>query len=313
VLFGGHVGGGVKAAPERAQAIGADALQLFVQSPRAWRFPNHDPEVLASYPERAREAGIESSLVHAIYLCNFASPDDVIYDKSVSTLQNTVDAACAIQADGVVFHVGSHLGAGFDAGLERAVPALEQVLERCSEKTWLLVENAAGTGATIGRSLEELATLVDRLDRHPRLGVCLDSCHLWASGYDVTDPAAFDLLLDEFDGLIGLDRLRALHVNDSQTPLGSNRDRHANVGEGLIGNKLSVFLGNPRLQQLPAVVETEGQAGKGPDVREIETLRKLWKAGVRPTRAPARKRGSSAGRRGARGTRGSRSRGRRSG
>jgi deoxyribonuclease IV len=313
VLFGGHVGGGVKAAPERAQAIGADALQLFVQSPRAWRFPNHDPEVLASYPERAREAGIESSLVHAIYLCNFASPDDVIYDKSVSTLQNTVDAACAIQADGVVFHVGSHLGAGFDAGLERAVPALEQVLERCSEKTWLLVENAAGTGATIGRSLEELATLVDRLDRHPRLGVCLDSCHLWASGYDVTDPAAFDLLLDEFDGLIGLDRLRALHVNDSQTPLGSNRDRHANVGEGLIGNKLSVFLGNPRLQKLPAVVETEGQAGKGPDVREIETLRKLWKAGVRPTRAPARKRGSSAGRRGARGTRGSRSRGRRSG
>jgi deoxyribonuclease-4 len=313
VLFGGHVGGGVKAAPERAQAIGADALQLFVQSPRAWRFPNHDPEVLASYPERAREAGIESSLVHAIYLCNFASPDDVIYDKSVSTLQSTVDAACAIQADGVVFHVGSHLGAGFDAGLDRAVPALEQVLDRCSEKTWLLVENAAGTGATIGRSLDELATLVDRLDRHPRLGVCLDSCHLWASGYDVTDPAAFDLLLDEFDRLIGLDRLRALHVNDSQTPLGSNRDRHANVGEGLIGNKLSVFLGNSRLQELPAVVETEGQAGKGPDVREIETLRKLWKAGVRPTRAPARKRGSSAGRRGARGTRGSRSRGRRSG
>ncbi|HVD26224.1 MAG TPA: deoxyribonuclease IV [Gaiellaceae bacterium] len=313
MLFGGHVGGGVKAAPERAQAIGADALQLFVQSPRAWRFPNHDPAVLASYPERAREAGIESTLVHAIYLCNFASPDDVIYHKSVATLRSTVDASCAIGADGVVFHVGSHLGAGFEAGLERAVPALEQVLERCSDTTWLLVENAAGTGATIGRSLEELATLVERLDRHPRLGVCLDSCHLWASGYDVTDPAAFDALLDEFDQLIGLDRLRALHVNDSQTPLGSNRDRHANVGEGLIGNKLSVFLGNPRLQELPAVVETEGQAGKGPDEHEIETLRKLWKAGVRPTRAPARKRGSSGARRGARGTRGSRSRGRRSG
>ena len=313
MLFGGHVGGGVKAAPERAQAIGADALQLFVQSPRAWRFPDHDPAVLASYPERAREAGIHSTLVHAIYLCNFASPDDVIYDKSVSTLRSTVDAACAIEADGVVFHVGSHLGAGLEAGLERVVPALEQVLDRSSETTWLLVENAAGTGATIGRSLEELATIVDRLDRHPRLGVCLDSCHLWASGYDITDAAAFDALLDEFDRRIGLDRLRALHVNDSQTPLGSNRDRHANVGEGLIGDKLSVFLGNARLQELPAVVETEGQAGKGPDVHEIETLRKLWKAGVRPTRAPARKRGSSAARRGARGTRGSRSRGRRSG
>jgi deoxyribonuclease IV len=313
VLFGGHVGGGVKAAPERAQAIGADALQLFVQSPRAWRFPNHDPAVLASYPERAAAAGIESTLVHAIYLCNFASPDDVIYEKSVSTLRDTVDAACAIEAEGVVFHVGSHLGAGFEAGLDRAAPALEQVLDRCSDTTWLLLENSAGTGGTIGRSLEELAVIVDRLDGHPRLGVCLDSCHLWASGYDVTDPAAFDALLDEFDQVLGLDRLRALHVNDSQTPLGSNRDRHANVGEGLIGDKLSVFLGNPRLQALPAVVETEGQSGKGPDEREIQTLRKLWKAGTRRSRAPARTRGSSAARRGARGTRGSRSRGRRSG
>ena len=313
MLFGGHVSGGVKAAPERAQEIGANALQLFVQSPRAWRFPNHDPEVLAGFPERAREAGIEAVLVHAIYLCNFASPDDVIYEKSVSTLASTVDAACAIDAEGVVFHVGSHLGSGFEAGLERAAPAVQLVLERCSDKTWLLMENSAGTGGTIGRSLEELATLVERLGRHPRLGICLDSCHLWASGYDVTDPRALDALLDEFDELIGLDRLRALHVNDSQTPLGSNRDRHANLLEGLIGKKLSVFLGNRRLQDLPAVVETEGQQGKGADEEEMRKLRELWKAGTRRSHAPARTRGSSAGRRGARGTRGSRSRGRRSG
>jgi deoxyribonuclease-4 len=314
VLFGGHVSGGVKAAPERAAAIGANALQLFVQSPRAWRFPDHDPAVLASFPERARDAGIESVLVHAIYLCNFASPDGVIYEKSVATLRSTVDAACAIEAEGVVFHVGSHLGSGFEAGLERAAPAVEQVLERCSDTTWLLIENSAGTGGTIGRSLDELATLVERLGRHPRLGVCLDSCHLWASGYDVTDPAALDSLLDEFNSVIGLDRLRALHVNDSQTPLGSNRDRHANLCEGLIGDKLSVFLGNPRLQDLPAVVETEGQHGKGADAEEMRKLRELWKAGTTVrARAPARKRGSSARRRAARGTRDSRSRGRRSG
>jgi deoxyribonuclease-4 len=313
VLFGGHVSGGVKAAPERAKEIGAEALQLFVQSPRAWRFPNHDPDVLAGFAGRAREAGIGTTLVHAIYLCNFASPDDEIYGKSVSTLRGTVDTACAIGAEGVVFHVGSHLGSGFEAGLERAAPAIGQVLERCSDTTWLLIENSAGTGGTIGRSLEELATLVDRLDRHPRLGVCLDSCHLWASGYDVTDPPALDSLLDEFDSLIGLDRLRALHVNDSQTPLGSNRDRHANLCEGLIGDKLSVFLGNRRLQDLPAVVETEGQHGKGADAEEMRKLKKLWKAGTTRTRAPARRRGSSAGRRAARGTRGSRSRGRRSG
>jgi deoxyribonuclease IV len=313
VLFGGHVSGGVKAAPERAAAIGANALQLFVQSPRAWRFPEHDPTVLAGFPERASSAGIEAVLVHAIYLCNFASPDEVIYEKSVSTLGSTVDAACAIGADGVVFHVGSHLGSGFEAGLERALPALKRVLERCSEKTWLLVENSAGTGGTIGRSLEELATIVDRLGRHARLGVCLDSCHLWASGYDVSDQAVLDELLDAFDGLIGIDRLRALHVNDSQTPLGSNRDRHANLGDGLMGDGLSVFLGNPRLQHLPAVVETDGRQGKGPDVEEIEKLRELWAKGTRRSRGSGRKRGSSARRPATRGTRGSRNRGRRSG
>ena len=313
MLFGGHVSGGVKAAPERAAEIGANALQLFVQSPRAWRYPNHDPDLLAGFGERAREAGIEATIVHAIYLCNFASPDDELYAKSVSTLRSTVDTACAIGADGVVFHVGSHLGSGFEAGVERAVPALEQVLESCSDSTWLLIENSAGTGGTIGRSLEEVATLVERLDGHPRLGVCLDSCHLWASGYDVTDPKALDELLDRFDALIGLDRLRALHINDSQTELGSNRDRHANLGEGLIGEKLSVFLGNRRLQHLPAIVETEGQHGKGADEEEMRKLRELWKRGTRRTRAPARKRGSSARRPAARGTRGSRSRGRRTG
>lgn len=284
MLFGGHVGGSVKAAPERAEAIGADALQLFVQSPRAWRFPNHDPEVLGSFEERARAAGMEAWIVHAIYLCNFASPDEEIYGKSISTLRSTVDAACAIGADGVVFHVGSHLGSGFDAGLDRAAPAIEQVLERCSDTTWLLIENSAGTGGTIGRSIEEIAQLVDRLAGHPRLGVCLDSCHLWASGVDVTDPAALDALLDEFERLIGLDRLRALHVNDSVTPLGSNRDRHANLKEGVIGDGLATFLGNRRLQHLPAIVETEGQQGKGADEHEIRKLRELHAAGSRPRR-----------------------------
>ena len=285
MLFGGHVGGSVKAAPERAEAIGADALQLFVQSPRAWRFPNHDPEVLGSFEERARTAGMKSWIVHAIYLCNFASPDEEIYGKSVATLRSTVDTACAIGADGVVFHVGSHLGSGFEAGLDRAAPALEQVLERCSDTTWLLIENSAGTGGTMGRSIEEIAQLIDRLDGHPRLGVCLDSCHLWASGADVTDAAALDALLDEFERLIGLDRLRALHVNDSVTPLGSNRDRHANLKEGVIGDGLATFLGNRRLQDLPAIVETEGQQGKGADEHEIRKLRELHAAGSRPRRS----------------------------
>jgi deoxyribonuclease IV len=280
VLFGAHCGGGVKGALDNAAAIGADAVQLFVQSPRMWRFPEHDPADLARFGERRAEAGIEAVLVHALYLCNLAAPDDAIYAKSVETMRSTMTAACAIGADGVVFHVGSHLGAGFEHGLERAVPALEQVLELCSDTTWLLIENTAGAGATIGRSVEELAVLVDRLGRHERLGVCLDSCHLYATGYDVTDRGELDRLVAELDARIGLDRLRALHVNDSKTPLGSNRDRHENVGEGLMGDGIATFLGHPAFAGLPAVTETPGPLGKGPDAAELDRMRSLHAAGA---------------------------------
>jgi deoxyribonuclease IV len=198
-----------------------------------------------------------------------------VYEKSVAALRNTMEVACAIGAEGVVVHVGSHLGSGLDAGLERVVPAMEQVLELCSDETWLLMENSAGAGGTIGRSVGELAVLYKRLGGHPRLGVCLDSCHLYVSGVDVTDAAALEALLDELDDSIGLDRLRALHVNDSAAPLGSNRDRHANIGEGLLGERLGVFLGNPRLQGLPAVLEVAGPENKGPDANEVRKAKEL--------------------------------------
>jgi deoxyribonuclease IV len=285
VLFGGHVSGGVKAAPERARAIGANALQLFVQSPRAWRFPEHDPEVLASFAERARKARVKAVLVHAIYLVNLASPDRELHRKSAETMRRTVETACAIDADGVVFHVGSHLGAGLATGLKRAVPALRSVLDLCSDRTWLLLENSAGAGGTIGRSIEELATVVDRLDRHRRLGVCLDSAHLWVSGVDVRDRAALDGLVEELDGAIGLDRLRALHVNDASSPLGSNRDRHANVGEGELGDGLGQFLVHPAFQGLPALLEVPGTDGHGPNAQQVQALKELHRRWKRRRRA----------------------------
>jgi deoxyribonuclease-4 len=284
VILGAHCSGGVKKALDRAVEIGADAVQLFVQSPRAWRFPEHDPADLAAFRQRREEAGIGAVLVHALYLVNLASPNDDLYEKSVATMRSTMDAACAIDADGVVFHVGSHQGAGFEAGLERVVPALAQVLERCSDTTWLLLENTAGAGGTIGRSTEELATIVDRLDGHRRLGVCLDSCHLYASGYDVTDRKTLDALLADVGKTIGLDRLRALHANDSKAPLGSNRDRHENVGSGLLGEELGVFLGHPKLQKLPAVLETPGSDGHGPDAAEVQRLRDLHERWAKTTR-----------------------------
>jgi deoxyribonuclease-4 len=249
-------------------------VQLFVQSPRTWRFPNHDPADLESFRTK-REAEEVPAFVHAVYLVNLAAPDDEVYGKSVETMKSTVDAACAIESEGVVFHVGSHLGAGFDAGLERVVPALAQVLDRCNERTWLLMENSAGAGGTIGRSLDELVTIFEALRRHERLGICLDSCHLFVSGVDVTDRAALDAFLDELDKRIGLDRLKLLHANDAKAPLGSNRDRHDNIGEGLMGEGLGVFLAHPKLQGLPAVLEVPGADGRGPNAEEIRKLREL--------------------------------------
>jgi deoxyribonuclease-4 len=283
VLIGAHVSssGGIHTAIDRAEAMGADSVQVFTQSPRAWRPTNHPVENFETFKERRAEVGIDGVLCHALYLINLANPKDDFYEKSVTALANTVDVACAIEAEGVVFHVGSHLGAGLDAGIDRVVAALKVVLDRCSDTTWLLMENTAGTGATIGRSVEELALLFDRLERHPKFGICLDSCHLYASGYDVTDEAALDALLDEVDREIGLDRLRALHVNDSAAPLGSNRDRHANVGEGLMGKKLGVFLGNSRLQGLPAVLEVPGKDGRGPDADEVRKAKKLHRNAAR--------------------------------
>jgi deoxyribonuclease IV len=274
--IGAHVSvsGGIHTAIGRAVDMGADSVQVFTQSPRTWRPTNHDPATFEQFRELRKEAGIEGVLCHALYLCNIAAPNET-YDKSVAALRNTMEVATAIDADAVVFHVGSHLGAGFEAGLERVVPALEQVLELTSDTTWLLMENTAGTGATIGRSVDELATIYERLDGHPRLGLCLDSCHLYASGIDVTDPAALDACLDEVDETIGLDRLRALHINDSATALGSNRDRHANIGEGLLGEKLGVFLSNERLQGLPAVIETAGADNKGPDADEVRKAKEI--------------------------------------
>jgi deoxyribonuclease-4 len=275
--IGAHLSssGGIDKAVDRAEEVGAESLQVFTQSPRAWRPTNHDPASFERFRARRDEVGLHGVLCHALYLCNFATTNDEVYDKSVAALRNTMQVACAIGADAVVFHVGSHLGAGFDAGLERTLPAMEQVLELCNDTTWLLMENSAGAGGTIGRSLDELATLYERLDRHPRLGLCLDSCHLYVSGIDVTDPDMLDALLDDVDAAVGLDRLRALHVNDSAAPLGSNRDRHANIGEGLLGEQLGVFLGNARLQGLPAVLEVAGPNNKGPDANEVRKAKEM--------------------------------------
>jgi deoxyribonuclease-4 len=293
MLFGAHVSssGGIDKAIDRIEAIGGDAVQVFTQSPRMWRPTTHAPEAIERFKQRRAEAGIGAVACHALYLINLAAPK--FFDKSIEALRATVDTACAIEADGVIFHVGSHLGDGFEAGLEHVVPALLECVEHCNDRTWLLMENTAGAGGTIGRSIEELAAIFERLERHPRLGICLDSCHLYASGFDVTDRNELDRVVEQVDELVGLDRLRALHVNDSAAPLGSNRDRHANMLEGLMGEQLGVFLAHPALQHLPVYLETPGADKKGPDANEVRKLRELhqrWTAKRRRPSVGSRKR-----------------------
>ncbi len=279
--IGAHISssGGIDKAIDRAVAMDADSVQVFTQSPRTWRPTNHDPSSFERFREKRAEAGLGGVVCHALYLCNLAAPKDDVYEKSVAALRNTMEVACGIGADGVVFHVGSHLGSGFETGLERVLPALEQVLELCTDETWLLMENSAGAGGTIGRSLDELTTIWERLDRHPRLGLCLDSCHLWVSGIDVKDRAALDALVGEVETTMGIERLRAIHVNDAKTPLGSNLDRHDNIGEGVLGENLGLFLSHPSFEGLPALLEVPGKDGHGPDadeVRKAKELRERW-------------------------------------
>jgi deoxyribonuclease IV len=277
VEFGAHMSssGGIDTAIDRIEAIGGDCVQVFTQSPRMWRPTNHKPEAIERFNQRRAEAKIGGVVCHALYLVNLAAPDDTIFEKSVTTLKATMSAAESIGAEAVIFHVGSHLGAGFEAVLDRITGGLASILSECKGDTWLCMENSAGPGATVGRSLEELEILMNQLDKHPRLGICLDSCHLYASGYDVTDPKTVDAVVQQIDKAMGIDRVRALHVNDSATPLGSNRDRHANVLEGELGEGMGAFLAHPAFQHLSCYLEVPGVDKSGPNAQQIQALRDL--------------------------------------
>jgi deoxyribonuclease IV len=279
--FGAHVSaaGGISKAIDRVEEIGGKAVQVFTQSPRMWRPTAHTDEELERFRKRRKQARLRHVSCHALYLVNLASRDREIRTKSLEALTATMQAANSIGADAVVFHVGSHLGYGFDDALDVVTPQLRDLLELTTDELWLCMENAAGAGGTIGRSVAELEALFDRMDGHRRLGVCLDSCHWWASGVDVTDAAVLEEALEDLDRRIGFSRLRVLHVNDANTPLGSNRDRHDVVPEGELGQGLATFLGHPAFRDLPAILETWPKTGLS--ARDIDTLRDLQRRGRR--------------------------------
>jgi deoxyribonuclease-4 len=278
MFFGAHLSsaGGIDKAADRAIEIGAEAVQVFVQSPRMWRGVNHKPENVARFKQRCDEGGLREAVTHAIYLINIASDDKELYRKSTDTLKRTMSVAEDLGLSSVIFHPGSHKTSGFDSCTKRLVKAVKETL-KAADDPWLLLENSAGAGGTVGRTIDELARLIDLAGAPDRLGVCIDTCHWYVSGVDVTDPDVLDAELERFDRMIGLNRLRALHINDSKTPLGSNRDRHDNIGEGLLGKGLGTFLGHPKLQDIVAILEVPGENREGPNANEIKKVRAMHK------------------------------------
>jgi deoxyribonuclease-4 len=280
MLFGAHVSsaGGISKAIDRIEEIGGNAVQVFTQSPQMWRPTQHAPEEVERFRMRRRQARVRHVACHALYLVNLASRDAKIRKKSYDALVATMETARGIGADVVVFHVGSHLGYGFEAAVKKVVPALRDLLALTTDDLWLCLENAAGAGGTMGRSVAELAALCDATGGHERLGICIDSCHWWASGVDVTSGSALDEAIEDLDERMGLNRLRVLHVNDAKTPLGSNRDRHEVVADGLLGSGLATFMGHPAFHDLPAILETWPKGGLSK--RDVDLLRKLRRRGL---------------------------------
>jgi len=259
MLIGGHVStaGGLDKAVERGVETRSEAIQVFNQSPRAWRPTKYGPRDFAAYREAVEGSRIESVVIHAVYLINCATSDAELRKKSIASLTHALRIGQGIGADGVVLHSGAAKGDDIDVALRRACGAISEALEE-TEGCDLLLENTAGSKGLIGRDVHELSELVERIGGGDRLGICLDSCHLFASGYDIRDAEALSALLDEIDAEIGLDRLRCLHVNDSAVPLGANRDRHATLGDGEIGRDgLAKFLSEPRFEGLPTILETK--------------------------------------------------------
>jgi deoxyribonuclease-4 len=290
MLIGAHVStaGGLVKAHGRGIEIGADAIQVFNQSPRMWKPTRWKDDDIAAFRELMADGPIRSIAIHAVYLVNCASKDPEIRAKSIASLKHSLQMGDAIGADGVVLHPGSTVGEPHEEALKRVGDALGEALD-ASDACPLLLEDTAGAGNTLGRSFDELARLIELAGGHERLGLCLDSCHLLASGYDVRTADAVAKVMDECEATAGKGRLRCLHVNDSMTPLGSNRDRHAALGEGEIGARgCGAFLSEPRFESLPAIFEGPGLEGKAPTAADIERARHLRRNGLR-ARARRRK------------------------
>jgi deoxyribonuclease IV len=291
VLIGGHVSiaGGLANAVERGTDAGCDAIQIFHQSPRMWKPTNYSAANFEEFRAAFADSELESVVIHAVYLINCASKERETRSKSITSLTHALRVGDEIGADGVVLHAGARKGEPHGPSMKRAAKAIAKALAD-SDRAPVLLENTAGTQGPLGRNFDELADLIDLLDGDRRVGVCLDSCHLLASGYEIRAPEQLASVVDEFDAKVGLSRLRCLHVNDSKIPLGGNRDQHAIIGEGELGERgIATFVSEPRFDALPALIETGRAEGHGPGRDDVDLTRRLRKRGLAARKRRARR------------------------
>ena len=286
MLIGAHVStaGGLEKAIERGTDLGCESIQIFNQSPRMWRPTRYGAEDFAAFREAIGSSPVEAVAIHAVYLINCATRDAELRRKSLASLTHALRIGDGIGAAGVVLHPGAQKGEPLGASMKRAAKVIAAAL-RDSESCPLLLEQTAGHKGLLGRDFDQISELIELAGGGERLGLCLDSCHLFVQGYDITDAEHLSAVLGQADQKVGLERLRCVHVNDAAAPLGSCRDRHANVGQGEMGRKgLVAFLSEPRFEGLPAILETPGPNKKGPDKNEVQTAKRLRREGLKRRR-----------------------------
>ena len=280
---GAHVSssGRIGQSLQRAQQIGAECAQLFVGAPQRWFGASYTEPDISEFRQHMTDLGIGPNVVHALYLVNLATPDEALRTRSIHALVNQMHWCDQLGVMGLVVHVGSRKKEiAHQEALDLVARALEEILAR-SERVRFLIENTAGMGTSIGSDFADIGYLIDRLGRDSRLGVCLDTAHTFEAGYDIRSREGVESVFDAFDQAVGLERLAAIHANDSKTAFGSRVDRHENIGLGHIGEEaFSHFLAHPAVQDVPLYLEVPGLAGKGPDRENIDVLRRL--AGVPP-------------------------------
>jgi len=270
------ISGGLHKAVERAKDRGCDVFQIFSQSPRSWNSKDLSEDEAREFVSSLVESGLALAVDHMPYLPNLASPKDDVHERSIETLKSELMRCQMLHIPHLVSHLGSHLGAGWDEGFKRIVEAIDKGLSQADNGVMLLLENTAGTKNSMGSSFEEIATIIDAFDAlRPRLGVCLDTCHLFAAGYELRTPEGLQATLNQFQELIGLERLKLLHINDCRGTMGSHLDRHEHIGLGHIGeNGFRLILRHPDLQDLPMILETPIDSRRN-DVANLQAARKL--------------------------------------